>query len=92
LTSADLGDFLPQDLRASATPEIQERAGRLSLDIPANNSSTASGDGSLVVLHFRALSSRPATMIAVQQFAAQGSDELAIPAIAPRPFVVKIAQ
>ena len=92
LSSVDMGDFLPADLASAAKPEIMAVAGRVELDVAGASDSTASGEGSLVVLHFRALSARPGTMIAVQQFAAQGTDNLAVPAIAPRPFVVVVTQ
>ncbi|MDH5620464.1 MAG: cohesin domain-containing protein [Gammaproteobacteria bacterium] len=92
LSSVDMGDFLPADLVASAKPEIIGKAGRVELAVGGGSEATASGDGSLVVLHFRALAARPGTMIAVQQFAAQGVDSLAVPAMAPRPFVIKVSQ
>ena len=92
LASVDVGDFLPAELAASSKPEIIEKAGRMELAVARTADATASGEGSLVVLHFRALAARPGTMIAVQQFAAQGSDALAVPAMAPRPFVVVVTQ
>jgi general secretion pathway protein D len=92
LSSIDIGDFLPADLRAAANSKVQDRAGRVDLNVVAANNSTASGNGSLVTLHFKALATRPGTMISVQQFAAQGTDSLAVPAIAPRPLVVVISQ
>ncbi|MGB5491236.1 MAG: secretin N-terminal domain-containing protein [Woeseiaceae bacterium] len=92
LSDVEMGDFLPAGLSTAAKPEILDRAGRVELDVASSGDLTASGNGSLVVLHFRALSARPGTMIAVQQFAAQGSDALAVPAMAPRPFVVVVTQ
>ncbi|MCP5093128.1 MAG: general secretion pathway protein GspD [Gammaproteobacteria bacterium] len=92
LSGVDVGDFLPADLRAGAKPEIQDRAGRVELDVASVENATASGQGSLVVLHFRALVPRPGTMIAVRQFAAQGLDSLAVPAVAPRPLVVVVTR
>jgi general secretion pathway protein D len=91
LSSVDVGDFLPADVRSAVKPTIQERAGRVQLDIASTGSSPASGSGSIVVLHFKALTPRPGTMIAVQQFAAQGVDNLAVPVMAPKPLVVVVA-
>lgn len=92
LLDVQVGEFLPGDLRAAATSNVEDRAGRVSIDVPVAGDVTASGEGSLVTLQFRALAARPATMIAVQQFAAQGKDELAVPALAPRPFVMVVGQ
>ena len=91
LASVDVGDFLPASLAAAAEPAIMERAGRVELEVVRVAEETASGEGALVVLHFRALTPRPGTMIAVQQFAAQGEDSLAVPVMAPRPFVIVVA-
>jgi general secretion pathway protein D len=91
LTGVDVGDFLPAGIRDTATPSVQDRAGRIALDTGSMGDQTASGAGNLVVLHFRALSPRPGTMIAVQQFAAQGVDGLAVPVVAPKPFVTVVA-
>jgi general secretion pathway protein D len=92
LASVDVGDFLPAELKATSKPEILEKAGRMEFAVASAADATASGEGSLVVLHFRALAARPGTMIAVQQFAAQGADTLAVPAMAPRPFVIVVTQ
>jgi general secretion pathway protein D len=90
LSSAEASDFLPADMRSILTAVIQDKAGRVQLEVPAGGDLAVSGSGTLVVLHFKALSPRPSTMIAVQQFAALGTDDLAVPVIAPRPFVVVV--
>lgn len=87
LVSADIGDFVPAAVRQATTPDVQERGGRASLQIDDMGDSAVAGEGSLLLLTFKALSPRPATMVSVQQFSANGSDGLAIPAMAPRPFV-----
>jgi hypothetical protein len=46
----------------------------------------------LVTLHFRALSARPTTMIAVQQFALAGADGVPMPVAAPRPITLVVSQ
>lgn len=91
LAGVDVGDFLPDDVRAAFEPEVRGKAGRIQLDVASTGSSPVSGTGSIVVLHFRALTPRPGTMIAVQQFAAKGVDGLAVPAIAPRPLVIAVS-
>jgi general secretion pathway protein D len=92
LTSVDVGDFIPSSVQSSVTPNILERAGRMEFDVASMDGAAASGDGTLVTLHFRALTPRPGTMIAVQQFSAQGTDGLAVPVMAPKPFVTIITQ
>jgi general secretion pathway protein D len=90
LTDVDVGNFLPADVRAANKPEILGKAGRVKLDVASTGGSPASGSGSIVVLHFTALTPRPGTMISVQQFSAQGEDNLAVPAMAPRPLIVVV--
>jgi len=46
----------------------------------------------VMVMHFKALLPRPGTSITVQQFSAKGVDNLAVPAMAPRPLVVVVGQ
>jgi general secretion pathway protein D len=87
LLSADLGSVAPA---GSSAPNVDERAGRTQLEFASADTPVA-GSGSVAVLHFKALSPRPASTIAVQQFAANGADGLAVPVMAPRPFVVVIA-
>ena len=68
---------------------INQRAGRAQFDVPTG---TVSGSGSLVTLHFRALSARPASMIAVQQFAASNPAGTPVPTMAPRPLTLAVRQ
>jgi len=91
LSGVDVGDFLPADVRAATEPEVRGKAGRVQLDVASTGNSPVSGTGSIVVLHFKALTPRPGTMIAVQQFSAKGVDSLAVPAIAPRPLVIVVS-
>jgi general secretion pathway protein D len=90
LVSAEVGDFVPTSIRSSISPDVQERGGRAGMTIDSMGDSPVSGSGSLLVLKFKALSPRPATMISVQQFAANGEDGLMVPAMAPRPFVTVV--
>jgi general secretion pathway protein D len=89
LVSAAAGDLVPTEARTAGNPSIDQRSGRAQIDVPGPG--VVSGEGGLVMLHFKALSPRPATMISVQQFAASTADGKPIPAIAPRPLVVVVA-
>jgi general secretion pathway protein D len=89
LSGADAGSMVPEAARAGFRPVINQRAGRAQFDVPAAG---IQGEGSLVTLHFRALSARPTTMIAVQQFALAGADGLPLPVVAPRPITLVVSQ
>jgi len=88
LLQAEIGDFAPAGIRSAVSPEVQARGGRVALAID-DFGAPVSGSGSLLILRFRALTARPATMISVQQFAASGEDGLSVPTIAPRPFTTR---
>jgi general secretion pathway protein D len=89
LSGADAGTMVPEAARASLRPVINQRAGRAQFDVPSTG---IQGDGTLVTLHFRALSARPTTMIAVQQFALAGADGVPMPVAAPRPITLVVSQ
>jgi len=89
LTSVDAGAVVPQEARDGLRPVINQRAGRAQFDVPTG---VVNGSGSLVTLHFRALSPRPASMIAVQQFAANTPAGAPVPTMAPRPLTLAIRQ
>jgi hypothetical protein len=88
LLSADLGELLPSTV---PLPTIEQRAARVQLNVDDLGGSTVSGKGGLLRLRFRALSPRPSTMVSVQQFAAGDEEGLAVPVMAPRPFIVVVA-
>lgn len=92
LASMDVGDFIPSRLSGSTTTEIQERAGRAKLEMGGAMDDPISGSGTLVTLRFKALTARPTSMIAVQQFAATGADGKSVPVMAPRPLNVVVTQ
>jgi hypothetical protein len=81
--------MVPEAARAGLRPVINQRGGRAQFDVP---SSGIQGDGALVTLHFRALSARPTTMIAVQQFALAKTDGTPLPVVAPRPITLVVSQ
>lgn len=89
LAGADAGAVVPEAARAGLRPVINQRGGRAQFDVP---SSGIQGDGALVTLHFRALSARPTTMIAVQQFAVAKMDGTPLPVVAPRPITLVVSQ
>jgi len=89
LAGADAGAIVPEATRAGLRPVINQRGGRAQFDVP---SGSIQGDGALVTLHFRALSARPATMIAVQQFAVSAADGTPLPVVAPRPTTLVVSQ
>ena len=89
LAGADAGAIVPEAARAGLRPVINQRGGRAQFDVP---SGSIQGDGALVTLHFRALSARPATMIAVQQFAVSAADGTPLPVVAPRPTTLVVSQ
>lgn len=89
LSGADAGAMVPEAVRANLRPVINQRAGRAQFDVP---SAGIQGDGTLVTLHFRALSARPTTMIAVQQFALAGADGMPMSVAAPRPITLVVSQ
>jgi len=85
LVSSEVGSVAP----ANKT-KLESRSGRAKLDIDELKGDSISGSGSLLVLNFKSLVPRPATMISVQQFAASGEDGLSVPVIAPRPLVISV--
>jgi hypothetical protein len=89
LTAAVAGDVVPVDARTSGNPTVDQRSGRVQLELPGTV--VVTGEGALLTLHFKALSPRPATMISVQQFGASATDGKPVPAIAPRPLVIVVA-
>jgi general secretion pathway protein D len=87
LQSADAGGIVPAAAAGESATATNLRSGRAQFDV---TSGAVTGDGSLLVLHFKALSPRPASMVAVQQFAANGPDGAAVPTMAPRPLTIAV--
>ena len=89
LAGADAGDIVPEAVRSGLRPVINQRGGRAQFDVPGP---AFQGEGKLVTLHFRALSARPTTLVAVQQFAVTGADGKPLPVMAPRPVTLVVGQ
>jgi general secretion pathway protein D len=87
ITGADAGDIVPAEAREAATPVVDQRNGRARIEF---KDGSVVGEGTLLTLHVRALSPRPASMFAVQQFAAVYADGRPVPAMAPRPLVLVV--
>jgi general secretion pathway protein D len=87
ITGADAGEIIPAEAHEAATPVVDQRNGRAQMEI---KDGSVSGEGTFLILHVRALAPRPASMIAVQQFAAVYADGRPVPAMAPRPLVVVV--
>jgi general secretion pathway protein D len=92
LSSVEVGNFIPPAVHAASQPAVLQRAGRVQMNVASTGEAPASGSGSVMVMHFKALLPRPGTSITVQQFSAKGVDNLAVPAMAPRPLVVVVGQ
>ena len=89
VVGADAGSLVPEAARAALRPVINQRGGRAQFDVPTP---AFQGEGGLVTFHFRALSARPSTMIAVQQFAAVSPEGAPLPVLAPRPVTLVVSQ
>ncbi|MFO1401003.1 MAG: hypothetical protein U1F30_07295 [Steroidobacteraceae bacterium] len=85
LQGIDPGGLVGSD--AAAAPEVNQNSGRALFDITKG---TVSGEGSLFVLHFRAVAARPASMVTLQRFGANGPDGVAVPTLAPRPLTITV--
>jgi hypothetical protein len=49
-----------------------------------------SGEGEVLSVRFKALSPRPGTMVAVQQFGAAGAEGNVLPVMAPKPLILVV--
>jgi len=62
LMSASLGDMVPA---AAGSPKIETRGGNAQLDLTTTSDEPVQGNGSLMVLQFKAVAARPATLLAI---------------------------
>ncbi len=89
LVSAEAGDVVPDEARASAVPRINQIAGVVQLVANASGDATIHGTGSLLVLHFKALAPSAASKITMQ-VAAIAASGVNVPPAAQAPFVVVV--
>jgi general secretion pathway protein D len=66
LQSADAGDVVPADVQAISIPRINQVAGVVQFVVNASAETPISGDGSLMVLHFRATSQNLGSKLSLQ--------------------------
>src|SRR5947207_2570551 len=62
LVSASTGDMVPA---AAGSPKVESRGGGAQLDVTTTSDEPVQGSGSLMVLQFKAVAARPATIIAM---------------------------
>ncbi|TLY78822.1 MAG: hypothetical protein E6K41_13675, partial [Gammaproteobacteria bacterium] len=62
LVSASTGDLVPA---AAGAPKVETRGGGAQLDVTTTSDEPVQGSGSLMVLQFKAVAARPATIIAM---------------------------
>ena len=70
LVSAEPGDIAPAD---SGTPRLNQIAGVVQYVVNASTEKPARGEGSLMVLHFKALAAHAGTRISLQTAAVAAS-------------------
>jgi general secretion pathway protein D len=80
LTSAVTGDMVPA---AAGNPKIEVRSGGASLDLTTSSDSPVQGNGSVMVLQFKAIAARPATQMMAMLNVLGGSGAAAASASAP---------
>ncbi|MGH8314615.1 MAG: secretin N-terminal domain-containing protein, partial [Steroidobacterales bacterium] len=89
LTSAEAGDIVPGDIKAAAAPRINQMAGVAQMVVNASTDSPAQGDGSLMVLHFKATTPNSASKVSLQ-LAAVTVAGASVPPAAQTPFTIVI--
>jgi general secretion pathway protein D len=78
LQSAEPGDAIPVDLRATALPRVNQIAGTVQFVVDAATEQPIAGDGNLMLLHFKATTPNPASRISLQ-LAAVGANGATLP-------------
>jgi general secretion pathway protein D len=86
VVSADFGGLIPEEARGAGV-QVGERDGRIRFDI---QNLSLSGEGEVLSVRFKALSPRPGTMVAVQQFGAAGAEGNVLPVMAPKPLILVV--
>ena len=86
LTGGDAGSVVPSSLDA----KVSGRSGGAQLDVTANSDNPISGNGELMVLHFKALQARPQTAFAAQVSVMGGSGAI-MASSTPAPLTVSVS-
>lgn len=89
LDSVDAGALIPADLQSASPPKINQHAGVVQYVVALPKESPLQGEGSLLVLHFKALGPAASTPVTLQ-FVATGPDGRSIHAGVPAPLNVNI--
>ncbi len=90
LQSAKAGDIVPGDLQATSIPRINQSAGVMQFLISATPENPVLGDGSLIVLHFRATAPNPGSKISLQ-LAAVGTGGVTMPPKIQEPLTMVVS-
>ncbi len=89
LQSAEAGDVVPADLQATSIPRINQIAGVVQFVVSASAENPVSGEGGLIVLHFRATTPNPATKVSLQ-LAAVGTSGATMPPKVQEPLTIVV--
>jgi hypothetical protein len=89
LQSAEAGDIVPGDIKATALPRINQIAGVVQYVLNASADNPVSGDGGLIVLHFKATTPNPSTRVSLQ-LAAVATSGAAMPPTVQQPLTIVV--
>ncbi len=89
LVSADAGDVIPSDIRGTTLPRINQIAGVVQFVANASADAPMQADGSLLVLHFKALTPSATTKISLQ-WGALAANGMNIPPTQPPPLTIVV--
>ncbi len=89
LKSADPGDIVPSALVSTTLPRINQMAGIVQFVVNASPEEPARGTGSVMVLHFKAITPNPGSKVTLQLAAVQASGATMAPA-AQQPLTIVV--
>ena len=89
LQSAEAGDGVPVDIQSKSIPRINQIAGVAQFVVNASAEDPVSGEGGLIVLHFRAAAPHPASKVSLQ-LAAVGANGVTMPPRAQEPLTIVV--
>ncbi len=90
LTSAEAGDTVPGELRGISIPRINQIAGVVQFVVNASPDRPVQGDGSLIVLHFKATTPSAGSKISLQ-LAVVGANGATMPPAVQQPLTVIVS-